>query len=900
MKNKFKLFFVFATVAGLILMASANSLPSAHAAGPWYVSNSGNDSNDCASTTTTCASINGALNKPGFVASDTIYVAIGTYTGSGTEVVLLNKSATLSGGWNASFTTQSGMSTIDGQGTRRGITMSSGAAVTIERFVVQNGSSYYGGGIRNSGTLTVTRSILQTNVTSSDGYDPAGGGIWNDGTLNVTNSTISGNRGYDDGGGIVSRGGGIWNNGPLNIMDSTLSGNSARSGGGISNDGSSTLNITNSTISGNSAASSGGIYNSSIGTLNITNSTISGNRANNYGGGGIYHTGVGPLNITNSTISGNSASEGGGIRAYYVLYYPSFRNTIVANNTADVGSNCIGTIANGGTNIDSGITCGWGSSNGSISNTDPMLAPLGNYGGSTQTMSLLAGSPAIDMANLGYCPSADQRGFPRFGNCDIGAFELQPIEFANKIVNKSNALIGDPMTYTVSLTNGGSTPLANVRITDTLPIEVTYINSSLTATSGSPSYAGGTVAWNGSIAAGGSATITFGTTINTSVSAGTIITNSAVINGGGEIFTRTATTNVINRFASANKSVNKTSASLGDSLNYTIVFTMSNGIAPATVLVTDTLPSQLSYIPSSLSSSSGNPSYSGGVITWNGTAPAGSTVTINFGAKVNQSGNIVNSAIINSAGEIITRTATTNVNRLTYLPFVNNSRLCRGICGRVTYNGNGASGVPLYLRFYNGSSWSTLATGATDPSGNYAFTSVPSLSGGQLYYVLFTNSANSALLSLWKTRQLTSYTASSNVVIGDFDLANVYMTSPAPGTTVSLPYTFQWNVRPATSSDSYEFNLYHSSGAPYWSTVPPLGYAGSYTLNSLPADFNPSIWYRWYVAVRSPDGGYGESYYVRDVMFSNTGSAPQPKMPTNPQNIPENLPGQPRSRQVQK
>ena len=47
-----------------------------------------------------CATINAALNKPDFVAGDTIRVAAGTYTGAGEQVVLLDKSATLSGGWN--------------------------------------------------------------------------------------------------------------------------------------------------------------------------------------------------------------------------------------------------------------------------------------------------------------------------------------------------------------------------------------------------------------------------------------------------------------------------------------------------------------------------------------------------------------------------------------------------------------------------------------------------------------------------------------------------------------------------------------------------------------------------------------------------------------------------------
>ena len=57
---------------------------------------------------------------------------------------------------------------------------------------------------------------------------------------------------------------------------------------------------------------------------------------------------------------------------------------------------------------------------------NPLLAPLGNYGGPTQTMALLPGSPAIDAGASGpNIPATDQRGLGRVGAVDIGAFESQ-------------------------------------------------------------------------------------------------------------------------------------------------------------------------------------------------------------------------------------------------------------------------------------------------------------------------------------------------------------------------------------------------------------------------------------------------------------------------------------------
>lgn len=99
---------------------------------------------------------------------DTIFVATGTYTGSGNEVVLLNKSVTLSGGWNTTFTTQDGMSTIDGQGLRQGITVDmvvSPPVVIIEYFTILNGAATQGGGVYvGNGQLTLTNSIVRHNT----------------------------------------------------------------------------------------------------------------------------------------------------------------------------------------------------------------------------------------------------------------------------------------------------------------------------------------------------------------------------------------------------------------------------------------------------------------------------------------------------------------------------------------------------------------------------------------------------------------------------------------------------------------------------------------------------------------------------------------------------------------
>ena len=71
---------------------------------------------------------------------------------------------------------------------------------------------------------------------------------------------------------------------------------------------------------------------------------------------------------------------------------------------------------------------------------DPRLAPLGDYGGPTQTMALRTGSPAIGQGTTVAGLTTDQRGFaldsPR---PDIGAFQSNPL-----VVNTTSDGTGSP------------------------------------------------------------------------------------------------------------------------------------------------------------------------------------------------------------------------------------------------------------------------------------------------------------------------------------------------------------------------------------------------------------------------------------------------------------------------
>ncbi len=341
---------------------------------------------------------------------------------------------------------------------------------------------------------TVTAAISGVTLTGGGVF----GGIVNGGILTVQNTTISGNHTTNDGGGIE-------NFGTLSLNNSTVSGNTGfPAGGGIDNDGA--LSVTNSTISGNGGVLFGGGIENTFGTLSITNSTVSGNTATNEGGG--IGNDTGNLTIQNATITGNSAGSGGGILTNRPI---SLSNKIVADQAA--GANCGGfpVINDLGYNLDDGTSCGFTSANHSQSNTNPLLDPAGlkDNGGPTQTIALLAGSPAIDaippgINGCGTTITSDQRGVsrPQGPGCDIGAFERVQdttppvITVPGPITTNATSQHGAVVTYSVSATDPDDAVASLMCVPasgSTFPIGTTTVTCTATDTHGNSATASFTV-----------------------------------------------------------------------------------------------------------------------------------------------------------------------------------------------------------------------------------------------------------------------------------------------------------------------------------------------------------------------------------------------------------------------
>ena len=302
-----------------------------------------------------------------------------------------------------------------------------------------------GGGVFAAHDLTLTHSTISGNTAKTFGGTAKGGGVRSGHGLAVLSSTLSGNvanASLGVGGALSLAATG----GTLSITSSSIVGNHATgttARGGALYVGAQTGTITASTISGNMADTNGGgayFYARPIdgSSFDVINSTISGNHA---GGlfGGIY-IGAETVHLSNTTIAFNSAN-GANPGAYLFVrktMAATLQSMLIANNSGTGGD--LGVYGPVTFNADTpgnannliGATGVTGLPADTLFGACPLLGPLRDNGGPTETHALWSGSPAIDAGNVnGLSPSitTDQRGGPYARvsgiTADIGAYEVQ-------------------------------------------------------------------------------------------------------------------------------------------------------------------------------------------------------------------------------------------------------------------------------------------------------------------------------------------------------------------------------------------------------------------------------------------------------------------------------------------
>ncbi len=339
------------------------------------------------------------------------------------------------------------------------------------------------------------------------GFKAEGGGLYckGNGAGSVCDATF---RNLHVIGNYAGFGGGLCNN-ALNggqssptITNVTFSYNHAdQNGGGVFNytaltPGTSAPVLTGVTFVGNSAGLRGGAIMNAVssGTVSpsIANATFSGNSA---GTGGAIATwslsaGVSAPQLTNVTFNANTANKGGAL-ANEVNATGSVDTTLIngilwGDSVSGVGSAGPeiynaggGTVAISYSVIEGAFPAGlWdtslGTDGGNNLETDPLLGPLGDNGGPTQTFPLISGSSAIDAGDAAACAAApvsnkDQHDrtrpvdgdFDATATCDIGAYEYAGHLFADvPVVGKEWMEPWVEMFYYNGITTGcGAGPL---------------------------------------------------------------------------------------------------------------------------------------------------------------------------------------------------------------------------------------------------------------------------------------------------------------------------------------------------------------------------------------------------------------------------------------------------------
>ena len=477
------------------------------------------------------------------------------------DTIMLEDGKTFSGNGNTQITISKnlvfdvlngGTATIDGGGTRWGFIISPSYTVTFNNIIFQN---------------------LRNSVSDN------GGAIQNSGTLNLNNCIFSNNRADNDGGAI-------YNTGTMNIDNCAIYSNRVDlgdHGSGIYTSGANTVSITNSQIYNNNNVNGDG-----IGIfVNSGNPTISGNNIyGNYWQGIYVNSGNAVISNNNIYNNGHNTQHGDGI------WINNGNAAITSNNIYSNFEDGIH-VSGGNPGIHFNRIVGNGEYGVHMYEWGATISATNNWWGknSAPTQGLQSGRD--------YC---NERGTVTVNPWLVLGITANPYSITN----------GDTSTVTADLNhnwNGGSTytDVSGLgHVMNGLSVNFSFTGSPL-----------GTLSINPASTVNGAATTVFtANTVGTShVNAALALDPATIVHTASNV-AQTPCDIVItgSPVLTITKTANQANYNVGNNVVYTVHVTNTGSSAATNVVVTDTLPTGLTYVTSS---NSGNYNAGTRVITWN-------------------------------------------------------------------------------------------------------------------------------------------------------------------------------------------------------------------------------------------------------------------------------------------
>jgi large repetitive protein len=357
------------------------------------------------------------------------------------------------------------------------------------------------------------------------------------------------------------------------------------------------------------------------------------------------------LSITKTAANSNAAVAAGTNETYTI--------TVTNNGTADA----TGVVANdvlpstvafvSGTTSVNGVNVS--NVNGSVSSN---LGTLAHNQTATLTITVTPNATG-SITDTAYVESNENDLNQSNNSASVTTQVISAASQANlsivKVAAPNPGTVGQSLTYTLIVTNTGAASAANVVVSDTLPSGVTFASGSTDVNGVNVTNNNGAVTANlGTVASG---TVDIVTIVVTPTQAGTVNNTATISTSTANISTHTSasTQTTINAGTSnqANLSITKVAApnpgTVGQSLTYTLIVTDTGAASADNVVVSDTLPSGVTFASGSTDVNGVNVTNNNGTVTANlGTVTSGTVDTVTIVVTPTQAGTVNNTATVST------------------------------------------------------------------------------------------------------------------------------------------------------------------------------------------------------------------------------------------------------------